>query len=134
MSTYREIITKSLRLIHVTSGGETPNADEMSDGLETFNDMLTGLKADGVDLGIGRLGLDDDFPLAPEFERSIKYLLAVDLAPEYSFDVQPEVSVNAAAGLAALRTAFVRVETLRMDNGLRRRTNQHSGGETLDGT
>ena len=134
MSTYRQIITKSLRLVHAVEGGETPTADEMSDGLETFNDMLTGLKADGVDLGIGRLGLDDDFPLAPEFERAVKFLLAIDLAPEYSFDVQPEVSINAAAGLAALRSAFVRLNTLKMDTGLRRRTGVSTGGESFDGT
>lgn len=133
MSTYREIITKALRLVHAVAGGETPNADELNDGLDTLNDMLVGLKADGVDLQIGRLTLDDEFPLAPEFERSVKFLLAVDLAPEYSFDVQPEVSVNAAAGLAALRSAFVRIATLKLDHGLRDRT-RRTGGENFDGT
>lgn len=134
MSTYRQIITKALRLVHAVEGGETPTADEMNDGLETLNDMIEGLAADGVNLDLGRLTLDENFPLQPKFERAIKFLLAVDLAPEYSFDVQPEVSVNAAAGLAALRSAFVRIETLKMDRGLRRRTRMQGEGETFNGS
>lgn len=45
--TARDLITGSLRLIGAISTGETPSANELSDGLSVFNDMIDSWSADG---------------------------------------------------------------------------------------
>lgn len=40
MSTVRDLIKGSLRLIGAIATGETPSADELNDGLSTLNDMI----------------------------------------------------------------------------------------------
>lgn len=48
MSTVRDLITRSLRLIHVLDPGETPTADEANDSLEAANDMLDSMSIPGL--------------------------------------------------------------------------------------
>lgn len=40
MSTARDIITSALKIIRVLAAGETPTAEELSDGLSKLNDMI----------------------------------------------------------------------------------------------
>ena len=46
--------------------------------------------------------LDTDVGLPPEYERALKYNLAIDLAPEYGFQVTPPVAALADQGMLIL--------------------------------
>lgn len=48
MSTARDLITRSLRLIHVLDPGEVPTADEATDSLEALNDMIDLMSIPGL--------------------------------------------------------------------------------------
>ena len=48
MATARDIITRSLRLIHVLDSGESPTADEANDSLEALNTMLDMMSIPGL--------------------------------------------------------------------------------------
>lgn len=48
MSTARDLISRSLRLIHVLDPGEVPTADEAEDALEALNDMIDSMSIPGL--------------------------------------------------------------------------------------
>jgi len=132
-STARTVVTDALKLIQVTHPGRAPSADEMTDGVRAINLMLHSLEAEGVKLGFADIGVDDDVPLADRFIRGVKYLLAIDLAPEYGVEVAPEVAIIAAQSKTFLQTAFTEIPRLEMDTGLRNRR-WSTTGEQFDGT
>ncbi|NIA67776.1 hypothetical protein HBA54_04160 [Pelagibius litoralis] len=125
MTTARSLIQGSLRLIRVVADEETPTNSQMVDGLERMNEMLHGLKAHNADIGYQDITLDDDIPLPPEHIRPVRYMLAVELAPEFSGNVTPEVAVEAKAGMLTLQSAYRRIGKLRPDEGLENRLTRH---------
>lgn len=48
MATARDLIHRSLRLIHVLDSGEDPTPDEANDSLTAFNDMLDSMSVPGL--------------------------------------------------------------------------------------
>ena len=48
MATARDLISRSLRLIHVLDSGEDPTADEANDCLTALNDMLDSMSVPGL--------------------------------------------------------------------------------------
>jgi len=48
MATARDLIHRSLRLIHVLDSGEDPTADEANDSLTALNDMLDSMSVPGL--------------------------------------------------------------------------------------
>lgn len=80
MATARDVITRAFQKAHVLSRGEQPVAEQLQPALDTFNDMLEEWRDNGVDLGLGTLGLDDDVSVDGGAMRTIVYNLAVELA------------------------------------------------------
>lgn len=133
MTTARTLVERSLRLIRVTASEETPSAAEITDGLASFNDMVSGFESQGIKLGFADIALDDDLPLEERFHEAIKYLLGVRMASEYGTDISPEVAIIAQNGLSFLQTHFTDIPKLRMDKGLRNRRSRFGGDRGING-
>lgn len=133
MTTARVLIEQSLRLIGVTASGEPPTAEEINDGLDTLNQMVSGLEAEGVHLNFAPISLDSEVPVEDRFIESIKYLLAVRLSSEYGSELTPEIPIIALNGKAFLQTWFSEIPTLKMDRGLRNRTSRFGDRNGFDG-
>lgn len=120
--TVRDLIKAALRLLRVVAAGEEPAASEMRDALEALNLLLANMKAQGADLGFAPVDLNDDVPLPPEHVRCVKYLLAMEVSPEYSAEVSPEVAVQASESLKQLQAAYREIPTLSADAALWQRS------------
>lgn len=129
MTTARDLIESALKLNRVLSQGKTMTAAEASDGLETLNQLLHSLKAEGADLGFADIDLNDEIPLPPEHVRAVRFLLAVDLAPEYSVELTPEVSIGAQNAKLILQAAYAQIPELGFDRGLKRRLDDWWGDD-----
>lgn len=67
------------------------------------------------------LTLHDDLPYPPEYNRALRYNLAVDLAPEYGVDVPPAVAMVARQSKSAVARNNLQVPTAPIDPLLQRR-------------
>lgn len=111
MATNATYITGALQLLGVLSESESASAEQGSDGLTAFNDMMASLSADGISLGFApQSSVSDDAGLNIEWTKAIKALLAVDLAPHYGRPVSPELAVQAVAGRNQLARAAINLE------------------------
>lgn len=128
MTTARTLIKGSLRLLRIIAEGEEMSADQARDALEVMNDMLHGLKGEGIDLGYANITLDDDLPLPREHIKPVRFLLAVDLAAEYGSNLTPEVATTAQDGKTILQAAYRRIETLKTDRALHSRLYRRYNG------
>jgi len=110
MATGKDIIEGALKLLGVRAA-ETPiQPNEVQDGLESLNDMLSMWEEDGVYTGFSPLGDADDTVYFPRFAiGGIKANLAVFLAPEYNKTVTQELFDRAKSGKTSIRAALVRV-------------------------
>ena len=84
MATNNEFITDALRLLGVLGEGQSPSANQSSDALVVFNDMMASLSADSINIGYApQSDPTADNGRGIEVRKAVKYLLAVDLAPHY---------------------------------------------------
>ena len=84
MATMSDIVGRALRKLRVVAIDEPMTADELADGLQQLNSLMHGLKAWGADLSYSDLAASDAFPLGPEFEEGMVYMLAGRLSPDYN--------------------------------------------------
>ena len=124
----RTVVQSALGLLRVVAEGETMSAEQATDGLRVMNEMLHGLKGEGINLGYADIELDDDLPLPNEHIRPVRFLLAVDLAAEYGSALTPEVSVGAQNGRKILRAAYRQIDTLKTDRALHSRIYRRYNG------
>jgi hypothetical protein len=84
MSTNSQVIQDALGLIGVTDDFNL-SAEYGSLGLRAMNDLLLMWQDNGIDVGYAEQDtLTDDCPILPEHMLSVKYNLAVALAPYFS--------------------------------------------------
>jgi hypothetical protein len=92
MSTNRQVITASLRMLNVIDANETPATEDAELALTELNALMASLAADGIDLGFPpQDNLSDEFPLDEQTESQVKPLLAVMLLPYYPLSNQTPV-------------------------------------------
>lgn len=118
MATANDIITGALRLLGVVASGEAYPADQAADGLTALNQMIAALKTDGIDMGLSPLTLAATVGVPDDEIKALRYLLAVDLAPEYSMAPPDVVAVQAERGRTALQAKYAVVGTLTLDTSL----------------
>jgi len=123
MAKVGRIVTRALRLLRVVDATETPQAEDMTTGIESLNDMMARWEADGISLGWSSVSVpDEELPSPVEAEEAIRFNLAVALRPEYGVPIDPDVFQRAEDGLSALRR-----DTL-TSNPLHLRTRQPRAG------
>jgi len=123
MAKVGRIVTRALRLLRVVDATETPQAEDMTTGIESLNDMMARWEADGTSLGWSAVGSpDEELPAPAEAEEAIRFNLAVALRSEYGVPIDPDVFQRAEDGLSALRR-----DTL-TSNPLHLRTRQPRAG------
>lgn len=119
MTTAYSLVKGALRLIAVIASGEEPTASDMADGIEALNQMAQALRDDGIGLSWVDIALStEEIPVAASHIKALKYLLAVDLAPEYGVQPSPFVISQAEGGYRALQAAFTIVPDATFDTGL----------------
>ncbi len=118
MATARSVIKSSLRLISAIAVGETPTAEEATDGLETLNDMLHSWALHGVELDHTTLTLDDTVQLPDNHLKGVKYVLALTLGTEYGLPVKPEIAAIAAQEWTKIKAHHATVEDMALDHAL----------------
>jgi len=76
------------------------------------------------------LGLDDEFPYPAEWQRAVKFNLAIELAPEFGFQVTPELMALAEDSKAIVMRSMVTVPLAKFD-ALLPANNRQSGSLTF---
>jgi hypothetical protein len=96
MTTYRDLITRSMRHLGVVQLNQAPTPQEMADGLAAMNDMLNSWRMDGIDLEyVEATSVNNDVPYPQDHMAAFQYNLAAWLAPMYGKKV-PDVIVGLA--------------------------------------
>ena len=117
MTTILDVITRALRANDQVRLDAAPSANQSSDALDRLNEMMHGLKTEGIDTGWVKLTTGDEFPLGSEHIRSVVNMLALETIPP-SLPIPALVASNAAVGKSALKSSFIQIPTLTMDRGL----------------
>jgi hypothetical protein len=124
MTTARDLITMSLRTLGVLHSGETPSAEEGSDGLDTLNQLMNSWLYEGIDLEWTTLtSLNDTIDYPDDHIGPFRYNLAVALSPDYGIQVTPAIAALARNGYDQLRREYLDNRELSVDNGLLERHN-----------
>ena len=127
MTTVLDLVTGAMRLIGALAAGEAATASEAQDGLSSLNQMLHALAHEGVDLGHADLALAATINLPDSHIETLRHMLALRLAPEYTLTPSPLVVRTADTGKAALQAVYADPEPLSIDRGLLRMPSQSWG-------
>jgi hypothetical protein len=108
MTQVSSIVRRALILLGVQDATEAVSAQEMQDGIDALNDMVTLWEGDGISLGWTNVsGPTDTLPAPPEANFPIIFNLAVALRPNYKVPLEADVIQQATDGLASLRAAVI---------------------------
>lgn len=125
MTTMRQSIYAAMKRLQITAAGEVPTSEEATDALERFNNLMAGLKIDGINLDWRTLALDDDIPMLPEYIRGLECMLALELAPEFGKEVDPAIAVIAERTRTLLQGIYHEVPDTVFDRGIQDRVGEH---------
>lgn len=106
MATARDVVTRALRKRKALTVGETPQADELTDGLSDLNDMLFGWDTDGIRLGHITLAADDTLDVPDDHIQTIVLSLAERLT-DYGGQLDPADIIAADDGRKRLRARYL---------------------------
>lgn len=126
MSTGRDIVEASFRLLRVLGVGESLDAEDAKVGIVALNRMIHGWKLKGADTEHTDIDLTDTFPLSAEYEDATALLLAKRLSAQYPFASNLDaVEIDDAWRL--IHAAYSTLPTATIDDGLKRLPSQYWG-------
>ena len=103
MASNNDIIKESLSILGVLSEVDPVSAEQGQNGLAVMNDMLSEWAADGIDVGqYPQTGLNDTSPVYDDALQTVKYNLALALAPYYQKEPSLPVAMLADRGYKRL--------------------------------
>ncbi len=106
MTTARDTIRGALRLIRAIDPTEDLEADDAATGLFAMNQMIHSWDSEGAIINYSDIELTDELPFPKSDHRNIRYLLAVELAAEYSLELTPEVATSAENALESITSKY----------------------------
>ena len=118
MPTVKAVIKSAFKLAGIVAESETLTAEQESDGVTQFNDMLHAWKNQGIPLEHVTLTVNDTVPYPDDHIEPIKYNLAVKLAAEYDAPIDQLKIILAAQGLEGLRDYYSQPGLLSVDPAL----------------
>jgi hypothetical protein len=118
MPTVKAVIKSAFKLAGIVAESETLTAEQESDGVTQFNDMLHAWKNQGIPLEHVTLTVSDVVPYPDDHIEPIKYNLAVKLAAEYDAPIDQLKIILAAQGLEGLRDYYSQPGLLSVDAAL----------------
>ncbi len=108
MATALEVINKALSLIGAKDAYNDADSVDIATGIESLNDLMMTLDADGIKLGYQKVSAQTDEIGVPDWALSmVKYNLAMALAPEYGKAVPASVAVIGQGALEIARSRTV---------------------------
>lgn len=119
MATARDLITRALRRAHIVATGEPPEDEQISEGLDSFNDMLEAWKDEGIPHGFPELDLDTVVPIDRGAHRALIDNLAVNCADDVGTPVSQTLMLRAERGRAALIARYFGSPAAKVDRALR---------------
>jgi hypothetical protein len=118
MATGQSMVTRTLRLLGVLADGQSPTAQQLSDGLDSMNEMLSAWRDQGVDLGHSTISAGDTIPYQDDHLPAIRYSLAIEIAPEYGRSVPGEIIANQQKYFKGLQALYCNPPLLSVDRML----------------
>ncbi len=119
MATMRDVVIGGIKQTGVLRLGGVPTNAEVSDGLDTCNDMMHSWKSQGVDTEHTTKTLLETFPLADMHLSGVKALLAIKLCGVNGAEPTAATIIDAKMGWAALQAAYIEApENPVIDDGL----------------
>lgn len=108
MTTALEVINRAFSIIGIRSSEVDLTDNEIADGIETLNDMMTEQAADGLQLGFAKvIDKTDDIEVPDWSLAAIKSNLAVRLAPEYDRPLTQAVVMFADSSFTAIKNRSI---------------------------
>ena len=120
MATLRDIINRSWRRLNAFDAREDPSDADASDILAALNEMMTGMKADGVDVLWGAdKTLATTFPLDDKHREGVIAILATKIAGMFQVPIPQDVADDAVRGQARLFADYSLPDPMKVDLALR---------------
>lgn len=116
MTTVRAIVQRAFRKVGVLAHDVDLGGAYAANGLDAFNEMLHGWKAQGVDISHSDLDMEDTFPLADMYREGTIYQLASRISPEYEMPPQ----FDADAWFRLLQADYATEQEMTIPNALLR--------------
>jgi len=108
MATATHIISRALTRLGIRASETAIEADELQDGLDMLNDMLSNWEESGYNLGFSPVsGITDEVRIPRGANAAVIDSLAIMLAPEYSRPVSPALAGAAKLSLANMLRSIV---------------------------
>lgn len=111
MATARDIVTRAMRKRRIIPVGVTPEASEMSDGVDDLNDMLAAWRINGIDIGHVTLVAADTLDVPDDHILTIVLSLAERMG-DYGGQMDPADILLAEQGRRALQAQYFHIDTL----------------------
>ncbi len=120
-ATAEQVINRAFRRINVLAAQEAVNANEMTDALETLNDMMFNFTAKGIQYVHVQLAQGDTVNVPDEQVRNVVNLLCDDLADDYGVNITPDLREDIRNSKLELQNCYMVINPAVPDKAIRSR-------------
>ncbi len=120
-ATAAQVINRAFRRINVLAAQEAVNANEMTDALETLNDMMFNFTAKGIQYVHVQLAQTDTVNVPDEQVRNVVNLLCDDLADDYGVNITPDLREDIRNSKLELQNCYMVINPAVPDKAIRSR-------------